>query len=208
MNKKLLLSVIISSMLLTGCITINYNDYTGESKTNDGTSVSVTEGDRPSSVEDNSDSSVSPTEGTTTATTTGKSVQTTTSKMTEAAKKDLGYKFWNGYTYKDNNGNIRYKLETYGDLKLGFTLHCWFRDGDPKWHEEMITLTDLTEGAQQVKVGMVLDNRNNDMTQQFESFVLNFGEDSVIMEVKRNEKTLAGGSESSIQTGTYTLVAP
>lgn len=125
---------------------------------------------------------------------------------TETAQKsgDLGYAFWNGYSYYED-GQIRFKLETFKDLKLGFILHFWAREGDPEWHEEMITLTDLKEGAQEVDVGMILDNRNHDLTYQYKSFKILFGEDCAILEIERDESTLAGGTDSTIQSGTYVL---
>ena len=142
---------------------------------------------------------------TTTVQTTTASAETTITSV--SSKKRIAgnsYEFWNGFSYAEN-GQVRYQLETYESVKLGFTLHCWFREGSPEWHEEMITLTDLTEGAQEVTVGTVLDSRGHDLTGQFRSFHILFGEDCAIMEIEREPATLAGSVDSSIQSGSYRM---
>ena len=51
------------------------------------------------------------------------------------------------------------------------------------------------------------DAEGNDITDWFERLVFAFSsEDSVLMQVKRNERTLAGGEEDNILTGDYTFL--
>ena len=51
------------------------------------------------------------------------------------------------------------------------------------------------------------DAEGNDITDWFEGLTFAFSsEDSVLMQVKRNERTLAGGEEDSILTGDYTFL--
>ena len=51
------------------------------------------------------------------------------------------------------------------------------------------------------------DAEGNDITDWFERLVFAFSsEDSVLMQVKRNESTLAGGEEDNILTGDYTFL--
>ena len=61
--------------------------------------------------------------------------------------------------------------------------------------------------AQELTIRTVTDAEGNDITDWFERLVFAFSsEDSVLMQVKRNESTLAGGEEDNILTGDYTFL--
>ena len=61
--------------------------------------------------------------------------------------------------------------------------------------------------AQELTIRTVTDAEGNDITDWFEGLAFAFSsEDSVLMQVKRNERTLAGGEEDNILTGDYTFL--
>lgn len=123
-----------------------------------------------------------------------------------AAQEDP-YQYWdyyNGYAY-ERNGQLKYWLE----FRDEFYLHCLFRSGEPEYHEEVYTLYPDWEAspAQQLTIRTVEDGRENDITHWFESLDFLFSsEDSVLMQVRRNEQTLAGGAEDNLLTGEYILM--
>ena len=125
----------------------------------------------------------------------------------EASSEDNPYRYWDyydGYAY-ENRGQLKYWIE----FREEFYLHCLFRSGEPEYHEEVFTLYPdwNASAAQQLTIAAVADARGNDVSDWFESLVFLFSsEDTVLMQVSRNEKTLAGGEEENILTGEYTLL--
>ena len=125
----------------------------------------------------------------------------------EASSKEDPYTDWddyNGYAY-ENRGQLKYWIE----FRDEFYLHCLFRSGEPEYHEEVFALYPDWDAspAQQLTIGTVLDAKGNDVTDWFESLIFLFSsEDTVLMQVSRNEKTLAGGEEENILNGEYTLL--
>lgn len=133
------------------------------------------------------------------------SEETEEAAATESTAQDT-YQYWNsynGYAYEED-GQLRYWIE-FGDE---FYLHCMFRSGDPEYYEEVYTLYpdwEMSE-AQQLVICTVKDGDGNDISDRFESLIFLFSsEDTVTMQVKRDEQTLAGGAEDNILTGEYTL---
>lgn len=130
-----------------------------------------------------------------------------TTETEEASSKEDPYPYWdyyNGYAY-ENRGQLKYWIE----FRDEFYLHCLFRSGEPEYHEEVFTLYPDRDNspAQQLTIAAVADAKGNDVSDWFESLVFLFSsEDMVLMQVSRNEKTLAGGEEENILTGEYTLL--
>lgn len=124
----------------------------------------------------------------------------------ETTAREDPYRYWDyysGYAY-ERNGQLKYWIE----FRDEFYLHCLFRSGEPEYHEEVFTLYPDWEAspAQQLTIRAVKDAKGNDMTDWFESLDFLFSsEDVVLMQVRRNERTLVGGEEENILTGEYTL---
>ena len=126
---------------------------------------------------------------------------------TVAAVQENRYQDWdyyNGYACVID-GNLRYWIEFSDE----FYLHCMFRSGSAEYREEVYTLYPDWDAptAQELTIQRVTDAEGNDITNRFERLVFAFSsEDSVLMQVKRNESTLAGGAEDNILTGDYTFL--
>lgn len=89
-----------------------------------------------------------------------------------------------------------------------FYLHCLFRSGESEPYEEVYTLYPDWEApsAQQLTIRTVKDENGNDITDRFVSLDFLFSsEDVVLMQVRRDEQTLAGGEEDNLLTGEYIL---
>ena len=103
------------------------------------------------------------------------------------------------------DGNLRYWIEFSDE----FYLHCMFRSGSAEYQEVVYTLYPDWDAptAQELTIRTVTDAEGNDITDWFEGLAFAFSsEDFVLMQVKRNESTLAGGEEDNILTGDYTFL--
>ena len=124
----------------------------------------------------------------------------------ETTAQENSYQYWdyyNGYAY-ESRGQLKYWIE----FRDEFYLHCLFRSGESEPYEEVYTLYPDWEApnAQQLTIRTVKDANGNDITDRFESLDFLFSsEDVVLMQVRRDEQTLAGGAEDNILTGEYTL---
>ena len=116
------------------------------------------------------------------------------------------YQYWdyyNGYAY-ESAGQLKYWIE----FRDEFYLHCLFRSGESEPYEEVYTLYPDWEApsAQQLTIRTVKDENGNDITDRFVSLDFLFSsEDVVLMQVRRDEQTLAGGEEDNLLTGEYIL---
>ena len=123
-----------------------------------------------------------------------------------ATAQESPYQYWadyNGYAY-ENEGQLKYWIE----FRDEFYLHCLFRSGEPEFYEEVYTLYPNREAqnTQQLAISTVKDASGNDITYRFESLDFLFsGEGNVLMRVRRDEQTLAGGAEDNLLTGEYAL---
>lgn len=114
------------------------------------------------------------------------------------------WQYYNGYSYYLDNGQLKYWIE----FTDQFLLHCMFRSGDPTYYETVYTLYPDWEAptAQQLTICTVVDGYGNDISDWFESLVFLFSsEDTVLMQVQRDESTLAGGAEDNLLTGEYVM---
>lgn len=109
---------------------------------------------------------------------------------------------YSNYAY-EANGRVKYWLEFEDD----FYLHCMFISGDPEYYQRVYTLYPDWENttAQQLTIRRVVDEDGTELTSGFESMVFLFSSDDVIMQVTRDESTLAGGAGDNILTGEYTF---
>lgn len=109
------------------------------------------------------------------------------------------------YEYYLDDGQLKYWLEPYeGDIEL----HCMFRSSDPEYYEEVFLLdldTAEKDGDYVVKIHAVERESGEDVSHWFRSLTLSEVQGAYIMTVKRDESTLAGGSEDNILSGSYLL---
>lgn len=112
-----------------------------------------------------------------------------------------------GYLYSLTNGMPKYWLDISGASDNRFTLHCYFRSGDPTFYESCYYL-DLSSAAiaeNALEIYRVYDQNGFDCSNCFNSLTLQFYLDGAVMTVERDEKTLSGGTEDNILTGSYAM---
>ena len=109
------------------------------------------------------------------------------------------------YRYYKDDGQLKYWLDLSGaDMKL----HAMFRSGDPEYYERVFTFDSKTARAQgdyTVEIRKVLTETGEDVSRWFKSLTLTQVQGSILMNVSRDESTLAGGADDNILTGVYTL---
>lgn len=133
-------------------------------------------------------------------------METEETAIPETTAQGNPYQYWdyyNGYAY-ESAGQLKYWIE----FRDEFYLHCLFRSGESEPYEEVYTLYPDWEApsAQQLTIRTVKDENGNDITDRFVSLDFLFSsEDVVLMQVRRDEQTLAGGEEDNLLTGEYIL---
>ena len=111
------------------------------------------------------------------------------------------------YEYYNDDGMLKYWMV---GLEEAIELHCMFRSGEPEYHEEVFYLDLLSaeaDGDYAVKFNKVTDSVGHDVSNWFKSLTLTQVQTSYMLNVKRDEKTLAGGGDDNILTGVYTFDA-
>lgn len=114
------------------------------------------------------------------------------------------WQYYNNYSYYLDNGQLKYWIE----FTDQFLLHCMFRSGEPTYYEEVYTLYPDWDAptAQELTIRTVMDGYGNDISDYFESLRFLFSsENTAIMEVRRDEKTLAGGADDNLLSGEYVM---
>jgi len=126
--------------------------------------------------------------------------------------RDVAEEYWDYLAYHDcsyylDNGHLKYWIE-FGEW---FELHCMFQSGSPDYYEAIYYLYpdfDASDAGRLV-IGGVEDDWGYDVTGNFRRLEFLFSPDgSVLMEVERDESTLAGGSSDNVLTGEYVLTPP
>lgn len=111
------------------------------------------------------------------------------------------------YLYCEKDGRPKYWLDLSGAMADSLVLHCFFRSGDPTFYETVFYLdldsADFSENR--IDVYEVRDQYGFDVSGWFKTLTLRFAGDKLTMVVKRDEKTLAGGADDNILTGTYRM---
>ena len=112
-----------------------------------------------------------------------------------------------GYLYCQENGMPKYWLDLTEIGEDILILHCWFRSGDPVFYEKsfVLDLTSAEVSENGLKIRQVHDMQDFDYSDRFRDLTLQFYLDGAVMIVERDEKTLAGGSEDNILTGSYAM---
>ena len=109
------------------------------------------------------------------------------------------------YEYHEDSGQLKYWLDTLDDQ---LQLHAMFISGEPEYYEKVFTLdTDTAKrtGDYTLSFGKVYTETGEDVSRWFKSLTLTEVEGAFLMQVEREEKTLAGGAGDNILTGTYLL---
>ena len=109
------------------------------------------------------------------------------------------------YLYREKNGMPKYWLDLSGNMADTLVLHCYFRSGEPTFYETVYYLdlesAEFSEGR--IDVVKVTDDHGFDVSDRFKALSVLFAGDRVVLSVRRDEKTLAGGADDNILTGTY-----
>ena len=100
---------------------------------------------------------------------------------------------------------LKYWIDLTGTVSDDVVLHCWFRSGDPTWYEKLYILEPAMNdiGKSVIEVNKITDLEGNDLTEGFKTLRVRTYEDHITLVVKREKKSLAGGEEDNILTGTY-----
>lgn len=114
---------------------------------------------------------------------------------------------YDAYLYTLEDGMPKYWLDFTGAITDNLVLHCYFRSGDPTYYETFYILDLDTADIEtyQISIHNVYDETGWDISDWFESITLSLVQDSIIMNVKRDEKTLAGGEDDNLLTGVYPM---
>ena len=115
--------------------------------------------------------------------------------------------FADAYLCCQEDGMPKYWLDLTGTYANNLVLHCYFRSSDPGFYESRFILdlgtADLSEDA--ITIRKVTDQYGLDHSDWFKTLLLRQDGDALIMEVERDDRTLAGGGEDNILTGSYRL---
>ena len=113
-----------------------------------------------------------------------------------------------GYLYCREDGMPKYWLDLTGVLSDHPVLHCYFRSGDPTFYESwfILDLSTAEMSGNAIRFYNVYDEYDFDHSNWFRQLTFQFYLDGAVMTVDRDERTLAGGAEDNILTGTYAMV--
>ena len=114
---------------------------------------------------------------------------------------------YNAYLFCLDNGMPKYWLDLTGAITDNPVLHCYFRSGDPTFYESVFIL-DLDSAeieGNHVSFFKVCDEKGYDVSPWFDRVSVDFYTDGAVLEVERDEATLAGGPEDNLLTGTYPM---
>ena len=118
---------------------------------------------------------------------------------------DAGPELADAYLYCVQGGMPKYWLDLSGQASDDAILHCWFRSSDPTFYERTYTL-DLAS-AERTADGFVFhkitDDFGFDRSDWFKELSFRMEDGYLVLEVVRDERTLAGGSEDNVLTGEY-----
>ncbi len=112
-----------------------------------------------------------------------------------------------GYLYCQENGMPKYWLDFTGTITDNIVLHCYFRSSDPTFYEScfILDLASAEISENELTIHQVRDLYDFDHSAKFNSLKIGFYTDGAVMTVERDEKTLAGGPEDNILTGSYVM---
>lgn len=110
---------------------------------------------------------------------------------------------FDGCAYYLDNGQLKYYIET----KNGLQLHAFFQDGSPEYTEYVfdIDLDSADLGVNSIRAYHVYDQWGADVGDWFVSLTFTFSGNTAVMDVVRDESTLAGSATGTIMTGKYVM---
>lgn len=111
------------------------------------------------------------------------------------------------YLYCLSNGTPKYWIDLSGKMADTIVLHCFFRSSEATFYESVfyLDLTTAEKGSGRIVIHDVTDERGYDVSEWFKSLTLTFKGKQLTMTVKRDDKTLAGGAEDNILSGSYKM---
>ena len=115
---------------------------------------------------------------------------------------------YDAYLYCQDDGMPKYWLDLTEAIIDKPVLHCYFRSSDPTFYESNFILDfdpEELEDIGGVYVSDISNTRGIDVSDWFKWFSVELDGDAVILDIERDEKTLAGGPEDNIMTGVYRL---
>ena len=111
------------------------------------------------------------------------------------------------YLYCQEDGMPKYWLDFTGAMADGIVLHAYFRSGDPTFYESWFILdldtADISDDM--IEIHNVYDEYGFDHSDWFDSFTILLNGDEILLDVERDESTLAGGADDNILTGVYRM---
>ncbi len=112
-----------------------------------------------------------------------------------------------GYLYCLEDGMPKYWLDFTGTYAENPVLHCWFRSGEPTFYESLLILDVFTAelDTDTILFKDITDNYGFDHSAKYKKLAIREDNGSVILEVERDESTLAGGPDDNLLTGTYRM---
>lgn len=113
------------------------------------------------------------------------------------------------YLYCLRDGMPKYWLDLTGTLASDPVLHCYFRSSDPTFYESwfVLELSSAKIDGNTVAFRRVFDSHGLEHSDWFTKLLFRFEEDGAVMEVERDNSTLAGGAEDNILSGVYRMEA-
>lgn len=121
-------------------------------------------------------------------------------------KEELHLETYDGYAYSSPDTKTKYTLHT----KDGFTLHCSFFSGEEEqiYSLQVVDARSLSNNKSldtNIKVMKVTDTNGTEITDSFKKFMFTFQPEQVLMQVERDEDTLAGSASNNLVSGEYVL---
>ena len=112
------------------------------------------------------------------------------------------------YLYCLENGMPKYWLDFTGVMSDNPVLHCYFRSSDPTFYESwfILDLSTAVQSGNEIRFYQVYDEYDFDHSNWFNNLAIRLYTDGIVMDVDRNERTLAGGAEDNILTGSYIML--
>ena len=109
------------------------------------------------------------------------------------------------YLYCQEDGMPKYWLDFTGELVDNPVLHAYFRSSDPTFYESWFILDLDTADVydRMIEFHNVYDQYGFDISEWFDTFTVLLLGDQIILDVERDESTMAGGTEDNILTGIY-----
>ncbi len=123
------------------------------------------------------------------------------------AEEENGGGLADAYLYCLDSGMPKYWLDFSGTVSDQPVLHCFFRSGEPTFYETLYLLdmntAEITENGLEIR--NIRDQYGFDHSDRFRQMNFRFYLDGAVMTVERDERTLAGGEEDNILSGTYVM---